>query len=216
MDVLQDLRGRFGLTRDQGDRPTCIAFAVTDTHGAARSGTTPLSTEHLYYHAIQRTPGRDPEGGVSLPTILAALEADGQCSESGWTYLKTLPSDIATWKPPASATPVFKRQALAKSTKVSKVIEELDSGSPVILTLLLGLRFYDPVNGVVSSGPNDIDTDYHALVAVGHGAVGAQSLVLVRNSWGKEWGTDGHAWIAADYLEPRLHGVATLSKVETT
>ncbi len=35
--VQQDLRFRFGTARDQGARPTCLAFAASDTHAALRT-----------------------------------------------------------------------------------------------------------------------------------------------------------------------------------
>jgi hypothetical protein len=172
----------------------------------------PLSVEHIYFHAVQRMPGRDPAAGVALVTILEALRQDGQCVEVSWTYLPVLPTDLKSWMPPASATPVFKRSAALLGSKIEKVIEQVNTGIPVIIGLRLGLRFYKPVDGIVRVGPNDPDTGYHAVVAVGHGQIGKQGFILVRNSWAADWGMDGYAWVAADYLEPRLVGAATISK----
>lgn len=65
--VRRDLRGRFGAARDQGGRETCLAFALSDTHAAARGlPWSPLSCEYLFYHAKQRdkTP---PHGGPQYP-----------------------------------------------------------------------------------------------------------------------------------------------------
>ncbi len=215
VDVLQDLRSLFGAIRHQGERPTCVAFAVSDAHRAARGSPTTLSVEHLYYHAVQRTPGRDPEAGVALATILEALRLDGQCAEMGWGYLDALPPDLKTWRPPASATRAFRRDATWVGANVASILTQLDAGAPAVVTLLLGQRFYEPVDGVVTTGPNDPDTDYHAIVAIGHGLIATQPFVLVRNSWGDDWGLHGQAWIAADYLEPRLVGAAIISKAET-
>lgn len=192
-----------------------MAFAVSDAHAAARGSLAPLSVEHLYYHAVQRTPGRDPDDGVALGTILSALRLDGQCLETGWPYLAALPADRKAWTPPAAVLPIHKRGAAAVGPKVAKLIEQLDGGSPVVLTLLLGERFYHPIGEFVTTGPDDPDTDYHAVIAVGHGLRVDASFVLVRNSWGYDWGENGHAWIAADYLETRLDGAATLLKTET-
>ena len=52
-----DLRGDLGPARDQDPRPTCMAFAASDAHGAARDGWEPLSTEWAYYHALKRDSG---------------------------------------------------------------------------------------------------------------------------------------------------------------
>jgi hypothetical protein len=36
IDILCDIRPRFGPARDQGPRPTCLAFAISDAHAALR------------------------------------------------------------------------------------------------------------------------------------------------------------------------------------
>lgn len=57
--VLVDLRASFGPARNQGARPTCLAFAASDTHAAVREGWVPLSCEYAFYQA-QRRAGRPP------------------------------------------------------------------------------------------------------------------------------------------------------------
>jgi hypothetical protein len=49
-----DLRSLFGTARNQGSRPTCLAFAASDTHAALRSGWVPLSCEYAFYQAQRR------------------------------------------------------------------------------------------------------------------------------------------------------------------
>ena len=105
--VRKDLRGRFGPARDQGLRPTCLAFATSDAHAAVRDTTwCRLSCEYLYYHAKQagrsaRTSGVKiafdprgtgsgwaadrggvavPEGGAGRPELDAASRRSGRCS----------------------------------------------------------------------------------------------------------------------------------------
>jgi hypothetical protein len=90
VDVECDLRLRFGPARDQGSRPTCLAFAASDTHAALRDPWTALSCEFAFYHA-QRRAGRKPASGASLPYMLAALRDDGQPVETDWPYLDVLP-----------------------------------------------------------------------------------------------------------------------------
>ncbi len=40
-----DMRSLFGPSRNQGPRPTCMAFAASDTHAALRTGWPPLSCD---------------------------------------------------------------------------------------------------------------------------------------------------------------------------
>jgi len=211
--VLKDLRPALGPARDQGSRPTCVAFAVSDAHAVARGSYEPLSAEYLYYHGVNRTPGRNPHLGVTLPAISEALRHDGQCLEVGWPYLDPFPGDLKSWRPPATATPVFRRDTAPIANAMDDLIAGVDADKPTVLTLLLGARFHMPASGVVEPGPGDVDTDYHAVLAVGHGRDGTRRYVLVRNSWGNGWGFDGHAWIAADYLEPRLYQVALVRSI---
>ncbi|MEZ5972603.1 MAG: C1 family peptidase [Hyphomonadaceae bacterium] len=209
--IVKDLRGRFGVARDQRERPTCIAFAISDAHSAVRGQTDPLSVEHLYYHAVQRSAKPDPDAGVTFADILTALRDDGQCAEPGWPYLDVLPSDIAQWTPPATAQPLFTRDSERPATSVDAIIENLDNDRAVVVGLRLGERFYDPVSGVIDVGPDDNDTTYHAVIGVGYGTMGAKRAIYVRNSWGEDWGENGYAWVTEEYLDARLFLLARLT-----
>lgn len=212
--MVRDIRPQLGPARNQGSRPTCMAFAFSDGHAAARKVLEPLSTEHLYFNAVQRTPGRDAHGGVNMPTCIAALAGDGQCAEVGWPYLDLAPASDR-WTPPATATPSFKIKSEASSNSIATITAELDAERPVVVALLLEERFYAPgPEGAIVPGAGDTDTDYHAVLAVGHGRDESQPYLLVRNSWGSEWGLDGHAWVAASYLEPRLYALARFPSEE--
>ncbi len=206
--MVRDLRPQLGPARNQGSRPTCIAFAFSDGHAAVRGVLEPLSIEHLYFNAVHRTPGRNQHDGVNMPTCIAALSADGQCAEAGWPYLDAAPAG-EHWAPPPTATPTFKRHSEISPNVIAAIIAELDAERPVVLALLLGERFYAPgPDSAIVPGSGDNDTDYHAVLAVGHGRDETQVYLLVRNSWGGEWGVGGHAWVAAPYLEPRLYALA--------
>ena len=205
--VLCDLRSSFGDIRNQGARPTCVAFAVSDAHAASRGGYQALSVEHLYFHAVQRTAGRHPEGGVSLPKTLEALRLDGQSLESGWPYLDALPVDLATWVPPETAAPVFKRDA---ATTVASLFAALDAGQPVVVVVMVSVAFCTAPAGIVYPATSDTDVDWHAILAVGHGQIGGRPFVLVRNSWGQSWGNGGYGWVDLDYLSPRVNSLIIL------
>ena len=107
--VKTDLRPLFGPVRDQGPRPTCLAFAASDVHAALRGGPwAQLSCEYLFYHA-QRRGNKKPHEGALLPAVLEAVRHDGQPHEAGWPYLAAVPADLARWVPPSGATPLFRR-----------------------------------------------------------------------------------------------------------
>lgn len=61
--------------RDQGSRPTCLAFVISDIN--ARYGPGLLSPEYVYRATAQMTPGWSPGKGLQVPIALAA-SAKGQ------------------------------------------------------------------------------------------------------------------------------------------
>ena len=210
LSVLFDLRPSFGPVRNQGARPTCLAFAVSDAHAAARGSIEALSAEHLYFHAVQRTPGGHPRDGVTLRTILDALRLDGQSAETGWPYLDSLPADLKLWLPPATAQPVFKRESVTGPSGIDLILGYLASGMPTVITLMISVAFCQPEGGIVTARPADPDLAWHAVIAVGEAKDSDRRLLLIRNSWGEAWGIGGYAWIDSEYLAPRLSSVATI------
>ncbi len=212
INVVTDLRHLFGSARDQGQRPTCMAFAASDAHAAARGPYEPLSVEFAHYQGIRRKAIFDPSKGVPLHLMMAAIRDDGQPLEAGWPYLLAPPSDIGKWSPPPEATPVFYRGSTLGSPLVPDVLSHIDAGRPVIVVVKISRVFHFAVMGkTITNTPQDTDTGLHAMVAVGHGHEGADKVVLLRNSWGTSWCDNGHAWVSQHYLAGRLLGIAVIS-----
>jgi hypothetical protein len=209
-----DLRSQLGPARNQGPRPTCLAFAASDAHAALRGAWAPLSCEYAFYQA-QRRAGRTPHQGALLSVMLETLRLDGQPEETGWPYLPATPTDLASWSPPADVGPRFGRSGGASSPALAAIRGELDQGHPVILLLKLSRTFYNRhPDGVIDPADDEVPDPErrHAVVAVGHGAVGGQAAILVRNSWGPTWGIGGYGWLTERFVGPRLFGAATLKE----
>lgn len=208
--VAKDLRSALGPARHQHQRPTCLAFAASDAHAAARGTWAELSSEYLFFHA-QRRAGRPPTVGAPLPSVLISLHSDGQPLESGWPYLPVLPTNLAAWKPPASVGRLYKRTGADEPASITSTIAALDSDRLPVVLLKLSRTFYRPLpGGIVDSGPEEAPDPArrHAVVAVGHGEIAGARAVLVRNSWGRAWGLDGHAWLTERWLAPRIYALA--------
>ncbi|KRB86951.1 peptidase C1 [Sphingomonas sp. Root710] len=212
IDVHQDLRGMFGAARDQRGRPTCLAFAASDTHAALRDGWDPLCCEYAFYQA-QRRAGRPPTRGAVLPVMVQSLAEDGQPMEVAWPYLAALPADMAHYVPPAELGALHGRAGMLTSTAIDQVAASLDAHRPVILLLMLSRCFFEPSgDGVVDPpiGEHPEPARRHAVIACGHGTVDGCPALLVRNSWGPRWGLGGCAWLTESFLKPRLFAAATL------
>lgn len=212
LTIATDLRPMFGPARDQGQRPTCLAFAASDAHAALRPDWTPLSCEFAFFHA-QRRSNRWPSQGATLGSILEALRHDGQPAEADWPYLANLTLDHADRLPPANVGPIFRRGGHAAADVVATVIGKLDQQEPVILLKTLSASFFAPtVDGVVDAAQGEMPDPAlrHATIAVGHGTINGSAAILIRNSWGPAWGLNGHAWLTERFLTPRLFATACL------
>ena len=210
--IKTDLRHLLGPVRDQGPRPTCLAFAASDGHAALRDGLMPLSCEYAYFHA-QRRGRRAPDQGATLSTMLDALRLDGQPSESGWPYLDMLPD--SGWTPPSVTGPCFGRKGGEAALDLAAILTSLEAKQPVMLLSSLSASFFRPSNeGIVNPTDDEMpDSNLrHAILAVGHGLADGQSAILVRNSWGAGWGVEGHAWLTEKFLKPRLFATAILTE----
>lgn len=212
IEIHVDLRSMFGAVRDQGARPTCLAFAASDAHAGLRDGWIPLSCEFAFYQA-QRRAGRPPTRGALLSAMLEALRHHGQPAEQGWPYLEAVPDDHQLWQPPTSVGARYGRDGATGGQELTRVIASLDQQRPVMMLTMLSHSFFLPTGDGVVDPANDEQPEpsqRHAIVAVGHGKVDGATSILIRNSWGPTWGVDGHAWLTERFLAPRLFATANL------
>jgi C1A family cysteine protease len=216
VDPIVDLRSQFGPARDQKQRPTCMAFAASDGHAAARARVEPLSTEFAYFHAVLGRQPFDPHSGVSFDMVAQSIYKDGQPPEAAWPYLPTLPADLRTWKPPINCQPIFRRQYRIESPAIQRVYDHLGDSRPVVLTMTISPSFFKPSrDGVIDGNLTEQPVNCHAVVAVGYGKTQRSYAVLIRNSWGHRWGLGGYAWITDDYLRPRVLEIGTADLKES-
>jgi len=146
---------------------------------------------------------------------LDVLRYDGQPEEQGWPYLPTNPKDTSSWQPPTDFGELFGRNSVQLSTHVDALVEAMNQGNAVIVLLYLSQSFFMPnAQALVHPTPRESAerSQRHAVIALGHGTSGAERFILVRNSWGTGWGSDGHAWLSETFLSTRLFAAASLTE----
>jgi hypothetical protein len=205
-----DLRDHLNAPRDQGQRPTCLVFAISAAHEFSRGASDYLSPEHLHYVSAQRV-HKDPNQGLSRNVVREALINDGQSFEVDWPYQASVAA-IAAWTPPAALQTIHKATIDFASRTIDQVRGLLRAGAPVTLHLMMSEAMYTPdAHGVIRARRGDRPTTRHALLAVGSGHDEDGEYLLVRNSWGSTWGLAGHGWLHDPYLAPRLEMTGTIT-----
>lgn len=203
-----DLSAGWGPPHSQGMRPTCLAFALSDLNRHANSAVSTLSAEYLYRSAAKRMPAWQAGHGLHLESALAAVTKPGQPTALACPYAAAEPMERPPSLPPLPSAPVDASKLYASPVKAvdvdsSNVESELLSGNPIGLVLKLTESFYKPVMGVIDFSHKVLDGMHHAVVAIGLGMHGAthKPHILIRNTWGTDWGNAGNAWLPFDYID---------------
>lgn len=208
IEIHADLRPELEPVRNQGRRPTCLAFTASAVHRHKHRHGEELCVEWLYYHAVKRA-GDGPDDGSTVGDTRAVLSEEGQPDEPFWPYRDVSPDD-ASWRPPGKAERVLRCESAVCKPELVHIRSEIEAGRPIVLALSVSDVFlgdWKEIEGEVllRDDAEPIDPARgHAVVAVGCGLVGGEPCLLVRNSWGERWGRNGHAWVRDSYIGRRL------------
>ena len=186
-----DLRSRLGVIRDQGQRPTCLAFAASAAHESTLPLAEYLSVEALHFFANARDAHSGE--GATIDAVVTALEFNGQCMESDWPY--GAPGLVNT-------AAIFHRSPSIResSDPLTFTLDSLATGRVVVIALTLTEAWFNPDSDgrIPSSNPKDKSLGGHAVAATGYDE--PRQYVLVRNSWGTEWGDGGYGRLSYESL----------------
>lgn len=209
INVVNNLSESFGYARDQGARPTCLAFSISDINMFANSLSAYLSVEYLCYHAARNMLGWKIEQPFTCNAVMKAARDAGQPAEVSYPY------DLNDQSKPLMEPPSFgelkKVDCHYGSGNVNDVIDAIVVGKPTIIIISLTQKFMSPEGGIVvdEQNPESVYPGLHAVLVVGHGkmANNNEQYFYIRNSWGTEWGENGHSWVSYTYLCRHLAGV---------
>ena len=200
--VFVDRRGEQTGVRDQGDRPTCSAFAVTAGHEWLCRDLPDLSEEF----ALWAAKARDGLGGEAT-TIAAALSGaidEGQALEGDWPY--GTPAYPAP--PPLIARDRLRRRQpnswRSLDGSLDRLREAIIQGrQAVVLRLAFAPRAWAySTRGWVDAAGSEAAVGNHAVLAIGLRPPDTTRpwSVIVKNSWGAGWGDAGFGYISETYM----------------
>jgi len=168
-----------------------------------------LSRLFLYYNARRMSDREDVDSGTSMPHAMAAYMGQGACLEENWSY------DHARWslKPPKA---VYQEAMLFShynmgSLQFGRVAANdmrkalLAAGLPIVFAMGVPDELMMKTGGRTGympppkNGKWEDPNGAHAMLIVGFDD--QKRAWIVRNSWGTEWGVQGHVFIDYDVME---------------
>lgn len=184
-----------GDARDQGPRPTCLSFSLSEIHRAALSLGELLSPESLHRRAAARA-GKSPSDGLTLHEAIVSLNGDGQTTEVDWPYNSDKALNAACAFHCANGTSLPFDHAV--------VVAALKSKRPISLIIDVDLTFFGyNGNTPLDLNPTSQIQGRHAVVVCGVRAACGSFDYLIKNSWGSGWGNSGYAWLTLKHVSAR-------------
>jgi Papain family cysteine protease len=197
-----DHRGRQTPVRQQGSRPTCVAFAVSAAHEWTSGAVTVRSAEHAFALAKVHDGLPAIQVGTTVQRCLVGISDAGQSPETDWPYGdpawpdRRPESDLA---PARRARPGPWRRLGAPW--LAAIGTALRDGHAVVLTVGFVQRAWQhaTAGGVIEVPPSPVLAGAHAVLVVGVQHAPA-SVLVIKNSWGARWGDAGYGYLTAEYL----------------
>lgn len=188
----QELLIDLGEARDQGLRPTCLSFSLSEIHRSAICLDELLSPESLHRAAIKRAQ-KSAGLGLTIAEATLSLARDGQTTETSWPYNVDVPVQHGCTYHQANT------EILSFST--TAVLDALKGGRPLSLIIDVDMSFFN-CNGVIPLALSNGSQIHgrHAVVICGFRLSAGEEEYLVKNSWGGAWGDHGHAWLTSEYV----------------
>ncbi|UCG59189.1 MAG: hypothetical protein JSU70_06700 [Phycisphaerales bacterium] len=215
-----DHRDSCSPIEDQGNLGSCTANACAGMveYMERRAAGRHIDASRLFMYKVTRNLlGWQGDTGAFLRTTMQALVLFGMPPEEWWPY------DISTfdYEPEAFLYAYAANYKALQYLRLdppglssNEVLDYLKAAIRVGYAIMFGFSTYSSLGwdaDIPYPGPMDTLDGGHAVLTVGYDDGhkfdgGSQGALLIRNSWGKDWGDRGYGWLPYDYV---LDGLAT-------
>ncbi|OGD20667.1 MAG: cysteine protease [Candidatus Aminicenantes bacterium RBG_16_63_16] len=223
-----DLREWCSPVEDQGQLGSCTANAgagVIEYYERKSFGRHIEASRLFLYKVTRNLMKMSGDTGAYLRTTIGAMVIFGVPPEEYWPYTDA-PKDFDK-EPPAFCysfaqsykTLMYYRHdpaSAAQAIIIERLKAYLAAGHPA----MFGFSVYSSIEQAAETGeipfpsPRDRMEGGHAVVAVGyddkkeirnaHADRPTAGALLIRNSWGKDWGESGYGWLPYEYVNRGL------------
>ena len=225
-----DLRGQFPPVYNQGPMGSCTGFAIAKGLGEyvlkKQNRHVELSGLYLYYQERKMEGSLNEDAGALISDGMKVLDNLGCAPEkdhpylpmSKWSDAKAL-QEYLTMKPgndDVAAGKTYRIAGRKQITSLRGIRKSLADGMPVVFGIAIFESFQSEKaakTGVIPM-PNVEKEEMmggHAVVAVGYD--NAKQVLIMRNSWGKEWGDKGYFYLPYGFIQQGLAADAWTAKI---
>ena len=198
-----DLRDKLSEVENQKNLNSCTANAIA-TSIEMNNGYKDISRLFLYYESRIKSNEPLKDDGAYLRDVLKIAKI-GVCEETLWQYLEynvNVKPNIQSYNNRLYKINSYTRLSDNPKEKEKQIYHALDTNKVIVFGTIIFKSFMNLNEGYYERKPfvNDPIMGYHAVALVGYEK---NKSVIVRNSWGKDWGEEGYCYFPINYVIDR-------------
>lgn len=221
-----DLRRQCPPVYNQGTMGSCTGFAIAKGLGEfilkKQNRHTELSALYLYYMERKAAHQINEDSGASIASGMRILDNLGCAPEKEHPYPservwndKEKMQEYLVMKPDSGdvkAGKSYRVQGLKPINSLRGIRNSVAKGMPVVFGIAIFDNFYSAKNGMIPMPTASSKFEGgHAVMCVGYD--NEKQVLIMRNSWGADWGDDGYFYLPYDFIRYQLAADAWTAKI---